>query len=96
MTFVGGVDRAPGRSAWRMRLYDLAEFHGWRCHMLGADWGPDLIAIRRTRLLWIFAETERNRLSSERLARSVELRDCRQDVVIWRPADGDKIDRILR
>lgn len=89
------VAPSPGRFAWRVQLSDLAEFHGWRCHPLVATWGPDLLLIRRPRLLWVFAEPERGRLSRPRLAAFVELKACRQDVVLWRPDALEAVGRTL-
>jgi|SRR4051794_37081063 hypothetical protein len=76
----------PGRYGWRLEIHGRAESHGWRVRMFGADWGPDLLLIRRPRLLWIFAEPERGRLSAARLAALVELRACRQEAVVARPS----------
>ena len=43
------------------------------------------LLIRRPRLLWIFAEPERGRLSAARLASLAELRACHQVAVVMRP-----------
>lgn len=94
MTYVD-VAPSPGRFAWRSQLADLAEFHGWHVRMCGADWGPDLLLTRRPRLLWVFAEPRRGRLSASRFAAFAELKACRQDVVLWRPDASDAAGRTL-
>jgi hypothetical protein len=89
------VPPTPGRFGWRLEIHGRAEFHGWHVRMLGADWGPDLLLIRRPRLLWIFAEVERGRLSAARLHALVELRACRQDAVVARPNKLEQLERML-
>ena len=94
MTYVE-TPRSPGRYGWRLEIHGRAEFHGWHVRMLAADWGPDLLLIRRPRLLWVFAEPERGRLSSARLHALAELRACRQDAVVARPSKLEQLERIL-
>jgi len=94
MTYVE-FPAAPGRHAWRQELHDRAVLAGWRVRMLGAEWEPDMLLVRRPRLLWIFAEPDRGRLSAPRFDRFVELRTCRQEAYVWHPSDIEKIGRIL-
>lgn len=94
MTYLA-VPPSPGRSAWRMRLFDLAEFHGWKAHLFGSDFEPDLICIRRPRILWLFAEPDRGRLSSARYAAFSELIACRQQAFVLHPSDEAKVMRLL-
>lgn len=95
MTYLD-VEPSPSRAAWRMRLYDIAEFHGWKAHLFGADFPPDLVLVRRPQLVWIFAEPDRGKLSAERFAALVELRSCGQDAFVWHPSDVEKVERLLR
>ncbi|MFL5688682.1 MAG: hypothetical protein ACJ77I_06805 [Chloroflexota bacterium] len=87
--------KLPGRYGWRLELLGRAEFHGWHVRMLAPDWGPDLLLIRRPRLLWIFAEPERGRLSAARLASLAELRACHQVVLVARPTNIPQVERML-
>lgn len=89
------VPPSPGRHAWRQEVADRAAFHGWRCHALGADWSPDLLIVRRPRLIWIFCEPNRGRLSEARLDAFAELRSCRQAAVVVRPSNVVKLERML-
>jgi len=94
MTF---LDTEPtlSRHAWRWRLGELAELHGWRVRVFGADWEPDLLLTRRPRVLWIFAEPDRGRLSQARFAALVELRECGQAAIVLHPSDHAKVARLL-
>lgn len=94
MTYLD-TPKPPGRYGWRLEIVGRAELHGWHVRLFGADWGPDLLLTRRPRLLWIFAEPSRGRLSAARRASLEELRDCHQVAVVMRPSDGAKIDRML-
>lgn len=94
MTYLDTPPR-PGRYGWRLELLGRAEFHGWHVRMFAADWGPDLLLIRRPRLLWVFAETERGRLSKARLASFEELRACHQVAVVMRPTNTPQLERLL-
>lgn len=94
MTFID-VEPPPSRHAWRWRLGEMAELHGWHVRALGPDWEPDLVLIRRPRVLWVFAEPDRGRLSAPRFAALVELRACRQEALVLHPSDHEKVTRIL-
>jgi hypothetical protein len=94
MTYVDIV-RSPGRYAWRVEIHERAELAGWHVRALGPDWGPDFLLIRRPRLLWIFAEVERGRLSSARRAAYVELRACGQQCLVARPHMIPMLERLL-
>jgi hypothetical protein len=83
------------RHAWRWRLGELAELHGWHVRSFGPDWEPDLLLTRRPRVLWLFAELDRSRLSKVRLAALIELRACGQAAMVARPADIAKVTRML-
>jgi len=89
------TEPAPGRAAWLRQLADLAQLYGWRVYDFGEEYEPDLLLLRRPRLIWVFAEPLRGRLSQARLDAFVELRACRQEAGVWRPDDLEKIERIL-
>lgn len=91
------IEAAPtlSRHGWRWRLGELAELHGWRVRTCAAAWEPDLLLTRRPRLLWLFAEPDRGRLSGPRLAALVELRACGQAAFVVHPSDIEKVGRLL-
>lgn len=94
MTYVD-VEPTLSRHGWRWRLGEMAELHGWRVRAFGADWEPDLLLVRRPRLLWLFAEPDRGRLSQPRFAALVELRACGQAAFVVHPSDIEKVGRLL-
>lgn len=94
MTFLATAP-PPSRSAWRLRLFDLATYHGWQCHLLEAEWGPDLAIVRPPHVLWIFAEPNRGRLSLPRRDHLAALRRCGAWYAVWHPNDAPKIERTL-
>jgi hypothetical protein len=94
MTFLD-TDPKLSRHAWRWRLGEMAELHGWHVHPQGSEWGPDLMLVRRPRLLWLFAEPDRGRLSQPRFAALVELRACGQAAFVVHPSDHAKVERLL-
>lgn len=94
MTYLD-VPSSPSRFAWRHELADRAELHGWRVIAMGADWDADMLLIRRPRIIWLFAEPDRGRLSAPRLAALLELRTCRQEAYVLRPSETETVDRLL-
>jgi hypothetical protein len=94
MTYLD-VEPKLSRHAWRARLGELAELHGWHVRALGPDWEPDLLLTRRPRVLWLFAEPDRGRLSHPRCAALVELRACGQSAIVVHPSDIEKVTRML-
>lgn len=94
MTYVD-VEPKLSRHGWRAQLGLMAELHGWRVRTFGADWEPDLLLTRRPRVLWLFAEPDRGRLSRPRFAALVELRACGQAAFVVHPSDHEKVTRIL-
>lgn len=95
MTYVDVV-RTPGRYAWRQQIADRAELAGWQVIATPTDRWGDMILVRRPRVLWVFAEAERGRLSSARRAAYVELRACGQACVVARPHVIPMLERLLR
>ena len=94
MTYLD-VEPKLSRHAWRWQLGDMAELHGWHVRAFGPEWEPDFLLTRRPRVVWIFAEPDRGRLSRARFAALVELRACGQAAVVARPHDAEKLERML-
>lgn len=57
---------------------------------------PDLILVRRPRLVWAELKSARGRVTPDQRAWIEELRACGQDARIWRPDDWPEIERVLR
>jgi hypothetical protein len=57
---------------------------------------PDLILIRRPRIVWAELKSERGKLTDDQRAWIEELRACGQAVYVWRPSDWREVERVLR
>lgn len=57
---------------------------------------PDLILVRRPRIVWAELKSERGRLTDEQRAWIEELRACGQEVHVWRPSLWQEVERVLR
>lgn len=57
---------------------------------------PDLILIRRPRIVWAELKSERGRLSDDQKAWIEELRASGQAVYVWRPSSWQEVERVLR
>ena len=94
MTFLD-VPTVPGRAGWLAEVLALAELHGWRADILGQGFHADLLILRRPRLVWVFVEPARGRLSKARMAHLLELRACGQEAYVWRPEQILRVERTL-
>jgi hypothetical protein len=71
--------------------------HGWRTPVSGDGAGfPDILLIRRDRLVVAELKARRGRLTHEQLAWLDLFRGTGAEAYVWRPADLDDIARILR
>jgi hypothetical protein len=57
---------------------------------------PDLILVRRPRVVWAELKSERGKLSDEQRAWLMDLAACEQEVYIWRPSEWKDLERVLR
>jgi hypothetical protein len=57
---------------------------------------PDLILVRRPRVVWAELKSERGTLSDEQRDWLAALRDCEQETYVWKPSDWELIERVLR
>ena len=86
----------------REQIRDLARYTGWRCHFTWSSIHspkgfPDLVLASSSRGRIIFAELKagRGKLTWEQEQWLQALRDCGQEVHVWRPGDIDQIVEIL-
>jgi hypothetical protein len=87
--------------AWLGQVIRLAEVLGWRYyHTHRSDRSvagfPDLVLVRRPRVIFAELKAQRTRATDAQLAWLAELRQCNQEVYLWRPEDAEKVARILR
>lgn len=57
---------------------------------------PDLILVRRPRVVWAELKADRGRLTDEQAAWLSDLRASGQEVHLWRPSDWPTVERVLR
>ena len=57
---------------------------------------PDLILVRRPRVVWAELKAERGRLSTDQRDWLRELAAAGQEVFVWRPSDFEEIQRVLK
>jgi VRR-NUC domain len=57
---------------------------------------PDLVMVRRPRIVWAELKAQRGRLTDAQRAWIEELRACGQAAVVWRPSDWQEIEDVLR
>jgi hypothetical protein len=57
---------------------------------------PDLILVRRPRLVWVELKADRGRLSDKQSAWIGDLRASGQEVYLWRPSMWEEVERVLR
>lgn len=100
MTF---LDVAPKLTERRFsqQVVDYATLMRWRVYRThnsrhSPAGFPDLVLVRRPRVVWAELKSERGRATKEQLAWIGELFACSQEVYIWRPSDWPKVERILR
>lgn len=92
--------RLMGWTAW----HDAATNTARRCGSCGtirrtprnAAGLPDLILVRRPRVVWAELKSERGRLTDEQKAWLADLGASGQECHVWRPSDWPTIERVLR
>jgi hypothetical protein len=84
------------------RVQELAARHGWWWHhefdsRRGTAGLPDLLLLKAPRPpLWVELKREGGRLRPGQLEVIALLRECGQDVRIWRPSSWDEITETLQ
>ena len=100
MPFLAATPRLTEK-AWQGQVLTLARMFGWRAYhtydsrrcVAGF---PDLVLVRRPRVLFVELKTDRGRLSQSQREWLDALRDCHVEVYVWRPADVERVTEILR
>jgi hypothetical protein len=88
---------------WQQQVIELAELYGWliyhtfdsrRSH---PGW-PDLVLCRPPtgELIYVEMKTDKGRLSGPQRMWLDALRDCNQEVHVWRPRDFDAVHERLK
>jgi hypothetical protein len=87
--------------SFQAQVIKLAKLLGWRCYRtwnsLHSPKGwPDLVLIRRPRIVFLELKGERTRLTDDQAETIAELQACGLTARIARPSDWPEIERILR
>ncbi len=102
-SFMGQVLAYARLMGWRV-WHDQATNTARRCSGCGtvrrtprnAAGLPDLILVRRPRVVWAELKAERGKTSDDQHAWLDDLRASGQRVYLWRPSDWEEIERVLR
>ena len=82
---------------WRLAHFRPARTErGWRTPMAGDPGFPDLVLLRRDRLVFAELKTDSGRLRPEQLQWLESLRRTCNEVYVWRPQDWPQIVEALR
>lgn len=86
---------------FQAQVLRYAALMGWRAYHTydsrrSAAGFPDLVLVRRPRVIWAELKSDRGRITPEQRAWIFDLRSSGQDVRIWRPSDWPEIERVLR
>jgi hypothetical protein len=85
---------------FQRQVIRYAELMGWHCYFAQrsdkspAGW-PDLILIRRPRILFCELKAERGRVTADQQLCLDELRACGMAAHVWRPSDWKLVERTL-
>ncbi len=90
------VDLARIRNWSDMHIRAGRTLDGWRVPVSGslAKGWPDLVLVRRDRIVFAEIKTDRGRVTAEQAA-VIETLSRAAEAYIWRPRDWDEIDRVL-
>ena len=100
MTFLADALPPQTEKHWLGQVLQMAEMLGWKHYHThrserSAAGFPDLVLVRRPRVIFAELKSQRNRLSPPQVQWLLALRECGQEVYVWRPADHEKVYRIL-
>ncbi|HYW27703.1 MAG TPA: VRR-NUC domain-containing protein [Terriglobales bacterium] len=86
---------------FQSQVLRYAALRGWHAyHTLRSDGSaagfPDLVLVRRPRVVFAELKSDRGRCTPEQRAWLAELAECSVEVRLWRPGDWEEIERCLR
>jgi hypothetical protein len=87
--------RFQGQVVRLARLFGWSTYHTWDSRRSDPGF-PDLVMVRRPRIVWAELKSERGRLTADQKAWIEELRACGQSVYVWRPSSWREIEGVLR
>jgi hypothetical protein len=101
MTMLTPVLPKLTEARFQSQVLKYAALMGWRSyHTYRSDHSaagfPDLVLIRRPRIVFAELKSDRGKLTDDQRAWLVELHACGLEAYLWRPRDIDLITKILR
>jgi hypothetical protein len=96
------LDRAMNETEWQRTVTEYATLRGWLWYHThdsrrSAAGFPDLVMVRRGRLIFAELKSERGLLRGAQQTWLEALRDCCEgEAYVWRPSDWPRVERILR
>lgn len=83
------------------QIRKLALYLGWLCYHThdsrrSAAGFPDCVLVRGNRVIYAELKAAKGRVTPEQQAWLESLRRAEKEVYLWRPADIDEIERLLR
>lgn len=86
---------------FQAQVIRYATLMGWRTYhtwlsVKSAAGFPDLVLVRRPRLVFAELKSERGTPTDEQQAWLDDLRASGQQAFLWKPSDWDEIERVLR
>lgn len=101
MTFLVASLPPQTERAFMAQIVRYATLMGWRCHHTfdsrrSSAGVPDILAVRRPRVVWLETKSERGRLTAEQRAWLDDLRACGQEAHCVRPSQWKFVEALLR
>ena len=86
---------------FQQQVIRCAELLGWRWYHVrdsrrSPAGFPDLVLVRRPRVIFAELKTDRNHPTDDQRAWLEDLRACGQETYLWHPRDWQRIERLLR
>lgn len=100
MTFLADVLPPQTERSFMAQVVQYAELMGWRVYhpfdsRRSAAGFPDIVAVRRPRVIWAELKSERGRLTADQVAWLTELRACGQEAYWWKPSMWPIVEKVL-
>ncbi len=87
--------------AFMASVIRYATLMGWKTYHThdsrrSAPGFPDLVCVRRPRIVWAELKSERGRLTDAQKDWIADLRACNQEVYVFRPSMWEYVERVFR
>jgi hypothetical protein len=101
VTFLADALPKQTEKQFMSQVVRYAELMGWRVHHTfdsrkSSPGVPDLLCIRRPRVVWAELKSDRGRLTDDQRAWLLDLRACGQEAYLWSPRNWSAVEKLLR